>query len=218
MTKKGLGPEGRRNSSSRKFHKKPMLSNLLIYCEGEKTEPNYFRSFRIAREVVGEGYNTLSLVKEAMDYAARKGGFDEIWCVFDRDSFEAPNFDNAIQNVEALAKKRTNIIKVAYSNEAFELRYLLHFEYQDTALSRTRYGERLTRHLGRDYKKNDTTMYATLQAKGGEALATRHAAALRITHLEGTPPHKRNPETTVDLLVKRLRDLQRKKTLLGQGG
>ena len=43
-----------------------MLSNLLIYCEGEKTEPNYFRSFRIAREVVGEGYNTLSLVKKEM--------------------------------------------------------------------------------------------------------------------------------------------------------
>jgi len=41
---------------------------ILIYCEGENTEPSYFRKFRLSSLTIdsfGEGRNTLSLVERA---------------------------------------------------------------------------------------------------------------------------------------------------------
>jgi hypothetical protein len=38
---------------------------LLIVCEGEKTEPNYFRAFRVTSDIYGEGLETMRLVEEA---------------------------------------------------------------------------------------------------------------------------------------------------------
>jgi hypothetical protein len=48
------------------------LRRILIVCEGEKTEPNYFRKFPANPEVYdgidvyGTGYNTVSLINEAI--------------------------------------------------------------------------------------------------------------------------------------------------------
>ena len=48
------------------------LRRFLIVCEGEKTEPNYFKKFPENPEVYdkidihGIGYNTISLIKEAI--------------------------------------------------------------------------------------------------------------------------------------------------------
>lgn len=42
---------------------------ILIVCEGENTEPSYFMQFKLSSATiksVGEGYNTLSLVKRAV--------------------------------------------------------------------------------------------------------------------------------------------------------
>lgn len=113
--------------------------NFLIVCEGEKTEPNYFEKFRVPKkifDVVGIGANTASLVEKAIDLRGKSiVSYDEVWCVFDRDSFPAQNFNNAL----SLAKN--NNINVAYSNEAFEIWYLLHFHYHDAATSRAQYGQ-----------------------------------------------------------------------------
>ena len=45
---------------------------ILIVCEGENTEPSYFRQFRLSTATikpVGEGYNTVTLVRRAMELA-----------------------------------------------------------------------------------------------------------------------------------------------------
>ncbi|MDL5046865.1 RloB domain-containing protein, partial [Oscillatoria amoena NRMC-F 0135] len=41
-----------RGYSPRKVDIKEVKQRFLIVCEGEKTEPNYFRSFRVPRNVV----------------------------------------------------------------------------------------------------------------------------------------------------------------------
>ena len=98
------------------------LRRFLIVCEGEKTEPNYFRKFPENPEVYdridvhGTGYNTISLVNEAIK------------------------------------------LKI----EAFEIWYMLHFNFYDSALSRNQYKEKLSELLGRPYKKNDEDMYQLL--------------------------------------------------------
>jgi hypothetical protein len=176
--------------------------SFLIVCEGEKTEPNYFRAFRLSSATVkveGCGMNTRSLVEKALEIRKKAEDndekFDEVWCVFDRDSFSLQNFNSTFD----LAKREKIII--AYSNEAFELWYLLHFQYLDTGISRGDYKKRLSRLLKEPYKKNSTEMYRKLIDK--QPIAIKNAENLLKTYNPRNPGED-NPSTTVHLLVKEL--------------
>jgi len=170
---------------------------FLIVCEGEKTEPNYFRSFPVRSaqvRVVGKGMNTESLVREALRLQ-RTEESDELWVVFDRDSFQAE------QVVEAFRLAEDGGARVAFSHEAFEVWYLLHFHYCDSNLSRTTYQDRLTECLNEKYRKNDRGMYRKLIGKVDVAL--NNAEKLLALHAE-KPRADAGPSTTVHLLVRRL--------------
>jgi hypothetical protein len=145
--------------------------------------------------VVGAGTNTLGVVKQAMSLQSQDV-YDQVWCVFDRNSFPAQNFNNAL----SLAKKHG--IKVAYSNQAFEIWYLLHFHYYDTGMSRDSYKDKLTDCLGFEYKKNNPDMYETLERR--QELAIRHAEKLLQSYGPQHNPEKDNPCTTVHHLVQEL--------------
>lgn len=184
----------------------PIKNRFLIVCEGEKTEPNYFKGFKIPKDsivkVCGEGFNTLSLVTEAIrlrDQAVEfNEPYDQVWCVFDRDSFSAQIFNDAIQ----LARK--NKILIAYSNEAFELWYVLHFNYLDTGITRKAYCDLLTRELKKKYEKNSENIYSEIRHLQNEAIqrAKRLYEQYPIHH-----PEKDKPSTTVHLLVEELNKL-----------
>jgi hypothetical protein len=152
--------------------------------------------------VVGAGANTDSLVERAiglkLDEISRSEPYNEVWCVFDRDSFSAQQFNRARQ----LAASHR--IHVAVSNQCFELWYLLHFCYLDTAVDRKHYIKKLSTHLGARYKKNSTTMYDTLLDKQGTAM--RNAERLLECYCPHNP-EKADPSTTVHKLVKRLNEL-----------
>ncbi|MCK5796835.1 MAG: RloB domain-containing protein [Deltaproteobacteria bacterium] len=187
---------------------RPAYLRMLIVCEGDRTEPYYFKAFEARNgnvvDVRGLGMNTLSLVRRATELRD-EGGYvedgDQVWVVMDRDSFPAEQFNAAL----ALAKNER--VKVAWSNEAFELWYLLHFDYHDAALSRKTYKDRLTARLGRPYAKNATDIYSTLKSHQADAL--RNAARLR-EHNEGRTPEESNPGTSVDFLVRELNKLHRR--------
>lgn len=184
---------------TRKKDFKSIRKKFLIVCEGEKTEPNYFQNFRVQKsvfDVVGIGANTESLVRKAIELQKNTDkSYDNVWCVFDRDSFPVKNFNSAL----ALAKK--NNIKVAYSNEAFEIWYLLHFNFHDAATSRTDYEGMLTDRLGFKYEKNDTSIYDKLLPLQENAI--KNATKLLQLYVKHSPS-KDNPSTTVHLLVQEL--------------
>jgi hypothetical protein len=92
--------------NSGKIHQYKKLKTILIYCEGEKTEPNYFKSFRqhlhnpqVNIEIGGAGYNTLSLVKKIIELKkeAKKNkeeiGFSALFIAAPRGSLEKPGVD-----------------------------------------------------------------------------------------------------------------------------
>lgn len=193
----GLGAPPR--GLERRIGLRDEIPRYLIVCEGQKTEPRYFEGFRVpvhvARiDVVGAGANTVSVVEAAIRYRT-EAAYDQVWAVFDRDSFTPKRFNRALE----LA--RTEGIRVAYSNEAFELWYLLHFDFHDSAMSRKSYAARLTECLGRAYRKNDVAMFETLLSR--QNIAIRNAKRL----LAGYRPHNPetdNPSTTVHLLVEEL--------------
>lgn len=174
---------------------------FLIVCEGEKTEPNYFKAFRVkSAEIVAEGTgcHTVSLVDETKRIIGRykrdEITFDQIWCVFDRDDF-CNTFNDAI------FKARSIGFKVAYSNEAFELWYLLHFIYFDSRITRRGYIRKLNKYLSHKYRKDSTGMFNLLISRQEEAI--KRATRL-LEKYSGRDPNKENPSTTIHLLVKEL--------------
>ena len=174
---------------------------ILIVCEGKRTEPKYFEGFYGANIVPrGFGMNTDSLVKKAIEIMDRdEYGFDQVWCVFDRDDFPAERFNNAF----TMAKSKN--ISIAYSNEAFELWYLLHFYYYDAAIKREQYFEKLNAEMIKlfkcEYKKNDPNMYKFLKSR--QSTAINNAKKL-LSQYKPSNPEKDKPSTTVFKLVEEL--------------
>ena len=191
----------RRGYSNRKTDYKDVRQRFLIVCEGEKTEPNYFRSFKLLIKVIeidikGVGENPTKLVNSAKEFNEQEeSDYDQVWCVFDRDDVPLEKFNNAIKKAEAQG------FKVAYSNEAFELWYVLHFEYLDTGISRKDYCKKLDKLLKREYEKNSDKIYDELIDKQTTAIKN----AKRLLKEYPTPkPGIDKPSTTVHLLVEEL--------------
>jgi hypothetical protein len=167
---------------------------ILIICEGEKTEPEYFKSFRITTrevEIVGLGKDPKTIVEYA-NQRKKDGDYDQVWCVFDKDDMKKGRFDTAMKKANA------HDIKIAYSNEAFELWYLLHFEYLDSAITRKQYIKKLDKLLGVKYRKNDPDMYEKLLDKQDQAI--KRSKKL-LKQYPDNNPFKNNPSTTVHQLV-----------------
>ncbi|MBP7741336.1 MAG: RloB domain-containing protein [Candidatus Pacebacteria bacterium] len=187
------------------------MPTIAIFTDGEKTETNYFLGLckelrlvavRLKSDYVhleGTGFDPVTLVTHAVE---RAGDYDETWVVFDRDD-HTNKFDNAI----ALAN--THGVKVAYSNECFELWLILHFERLETDIGRNQYFQKLGTLLGRKYRKNDIEIFNMVKSREGVAIRT--SKSLEKMHDDNgvIPSHKRAPSTTVFRLVERLRELRK---------
>lgn len=197
----------RQEREKRAYRLQPIRKRYLIVCEGEKTEPNYFKSYKLLLpkgivdiDIIGEGDNTLNIVNKVIEIRNSNEGlpYDECWAVFDKDSFPNERFNNAV----FLAKKEG--IGCAYSNEAFELWYLLHFELYENAMSRSQYAELLTSHLKEPYLKNTTYILKKLHSLGSEDLAIERAQRL-VSIFDGRNPASENPVTYVHELISSLK-------------
>lgn len=194
--------------ASRRFDSLP-TRKVLILCEDAKSAPYYFHGFPVPPhdveiEIVGTGINTNALVREAINRktAAEAQGqkYIAIWCVFDRDDFPAQHFNEAFD----LAKHFG--IRIAYANQCFELWYWLHFDFQQTSVSRDEYGAKLSARLGRKYSKADKTLYAEL--KDLQHNAVRNAKKLLLSYHPKCNPERDDPSTTIHLLVEYLNEFQ----------
>ena len=211
--------ELRERSSGRR----PKGRCYLIVCEGTKTEPNYFEAIRTTLAggqgdkvtVVGAQDNTLRLIKCARDEIEEHNRSDNppyyhVWIVFDRDSFSPDDFDNAIKITELEDAKFGTDEKTfhpnwhaAWSNEAFELWYLMHFQENiGGGITRDRYKNMLTEHLGFEYRKNADDMFKILLPRLRRAIVRAKRADEHWP--DGVPFHDRNPATTVYKLVSNL--------------
>lgn len=197
-----------RRSTKRKVRE--IKVSFLIVSEGSKTEPNYFRSFnRKFGNIIfdvnceGRGYNTLRVVNEALkirDKDPKK--YIRVWAVFDKDSFPDKDFNAAIE------KAKANNIGCAWSNEAFELWYLLHFQFRNTPMSRNDYKKVIEKEIGQyipkfTYSKNSVDMYEILQSHGNQSQAINNAEKLS-KQFSNRDFASHNPRTQVYRLVKQL--------------
>ena len=194
--------------SGRKRPGSQQRRKVLILCEDSKSSCFYIKAFPIDQErvdiiTVGTGKNTDSLVEEAIERKTEASRthqpFNEIWCVFDRDSFPSHNYIRAFQLAQ------THRIRVAWANEAFELWYLLHFNYHDTAISRGVYASKLRPHFA--YDKADDEIYAKVHVRQENALRNARRLEKYWNDLGERNPERQNPSTSVHKLVEFLNEL-----------
>ena len=198
------------------------LIYFLIVCEGEKTEPNYFKALEkdlpvgvVDVDIEGAGRNTIDLVNYTIQKVGRSiRRYDRVWIVFDRDDFPDYNFNAAVQKAEA------NNINSAWSNEAFELWFLLHFQYVNVGMKRQKYHEFLEREIRKasgnndyEYKKNAIDTYDILKIFGNEGQAIVWAKTLAGTFSDARYA-THNPCTFVFKLIEELKFPQSLKALI----
>ncbi len=207
-----------RRETNRKQDSQSKRVFYLIVCEGTKTEPNYFEGLKlnlppgvvntVQLEINGTGHNTLTVIEDALKAKQRfeQNGrvIDEVWAVFDRDSFPEQNFNNAI------FKGQRDGVNCAWTNEAFELWYLLHFQFFQNGMSRDDYKRVIERELSQKlkrvytYQKNSPDMFALLQQHGDIKQAIEWAKRLESEFVGRTDYANHNPCTKVYELIEKL--------------
>ncbi|EOT44524.1 RloB family protein [Enterococcus columbae] len=199
----------------------PEPKTYFIASEGTKTEVIYFRKFAnminekyagheelitIPKfEIKGIGSSNFRLISDIEDIIRKEPRiYENVWIIFDMDDIPIDYFDNSISSAEAKG------YRVGWSNDSFELWYLLHMEFLQSAIDRKQYTEKLRRYLkinGIDkYEKNDPRVFDLLYPKTKTAI--KNAEKLEKKYNPNIPCSKKNPGTTVHKLVKELINLE----------
>jgi len=187
---------------------------IRILCEGDKTEPNYFRGLIKSKQLQGarivkpKDNSPLGVVRAAkrevaIAKSAKIPKADQIiWAGIDKD--QHANLANAIKMAE------DNNIKIAFSNVCFEFWVLLHFE---KCTKPFRNCDEIIKYIRKnydsDYLKNNDHFE---RLKDKIEIAITNNKWLIETHWNfeiknGTPLYDINPYTDVFHLVKLLQEL-----------
>lgn len=192
-----------------------------IFCEGQQTEPSYFEGFKryiednpvyrdmVLIEIEPCQAETMRVIGMAEKYVKKnKVEKGQIWCVYDKDSFPAKDFNGVVQRAEYLNQQNLNVqYHAAWSNECIEFWFLLHFAYYTANNHRTEYISFLNdkfKELGiGKYQKNMKNIFEILLEKGNPKLAVKYAKRI-IKDGQGRMPADIAPGTTVYELVEEL--------------
>lgn len=179
-----------------------------IFCEGEKTEPNYLKKyigrnfpratlFKIEKT---EKNTPIQLVEEALKVKGRNPDGDIFWVVYDRES---PTKYKDAFHAEARQKAGTNI-HIALSNVCFEVWLLLHFQSssaQYASCADLLKRSKLKTYI-KDYDKANNRTYSSeeieLARKNAERLNTQ---TKRGANSSSNQCHQWNPYTDIHKLL-----------------
>ena len=121
-----------KNKISRRKPTKQPNKVILIVCEGKKTEKKYFQMLKECLNLISISIEILSsrhpTPLQVIDYAEQKAKeiseYDEIYCVFDRDTHS--DFNEALAKAKKMKLKNTTFEAIV-SDPCFEFWILLHF-------------------------------------------------------------------------------------------
>lgn len=202
----------RRRPFQRPRNPRAVGKQIIIVCEGKKTERGYFEEIRKSLRlptlrihvVHPDATDPRSIVRAAIDYRQERKSErswtagDRAWAVFDGDEHRLENPANWNDAIQIAASKD---IKLAVSNPSFELWYLLHYREHVGPLTRQDALRLLREHI-ENYQKADRLWPVPLQPLTAEAISRAKRIAERAT-ADGLPPHT-NPCTGVCDLVESL--------------
>ena len=195
---------------------------MLIVCEGEKTEPFYFKELIDHYEihsanvrVSGDcGSDPLSVINHGIklyeeELKVESGAFDKVYCVFDRDMH--PNYQHALDKLVNLKPKE--VFFAANSVPCFEYWLLLHFTYTTAPYSSVggvSSGAAVLKELKAfwpEYTKAVPGVFLTTLQLRNDELGYAKANAKRA-FIAANENHTDNPSTMVHLLVEYLQQIK----------
>lgn len=116
--------------------KRSSYDMVLIVCEGERTEPNYFRAMiddlqlNTANIVIAKntaGSSPKNVVEFALEEYRKEKEYDRIYCIFDKDRHAT--YDIALDRIRRTKLQKGRVIVASTSVPCFEFWLLLHFCY-----------------------------------------------------------------------------------------
>lgn len=152
---------------------------------------------------------TMRVIGMAERYVREKGiDRGQIWCVYDKDSFPAKDFNGVEERINSLNRRNSGLkYHAAWSNECIEFWFILHFEYYTSNNHRKEYMDFLNdkfRKMGiGKYEKNTKGIFDILLERGKPKLAIKYAKRI-IKAGEGKTPTNIAPGTKVYELVEEL--------------
>jgi len=182
-------PSGRKPRADRRLDRRVgdrvPKRTFLVYCEGERTEPDYLKalkrdpeirrvaSIQIEPPAAAGGSLPIKLVtaaaKARSGVSVTHGDVDEVWCLFDVEwPQNHPKLD------EAVALARRSDVHLAISNPCFELWLVLHLTDHTRPLE-TRPAEKLRQRLDGSSSK---------EVEGATYMPIRQDAARRARSLD----------------------------------
>lgn len=209
-------PSGDRRKKPRSIDRKKgnrqPRKTILIVCEGQETEPKYFKSFKLhsvhvtvkggdgrtaAVQVVNRAIELREKRRQESKLSFTKSEYEEVWCVFDSESAHAnPSF------VQAATIATQCDLHLGVSNPSFEYWYLLHFEETTRSfLDAAEVIGQLKKYVP-EYEKS-ANVFALLQPM--TATAIKRAKGILKNHPDKDEPRP-NPSTYVHKLVEQLID------------
>jgi hypothetical protein len=171
---------------------------MKIFCEGEKTEPNYINGYleyigsssrRSVVQVEKTRKNTpVQLVEAAIEAKSSKSTLpdDEFWVVYDREG--VAKYSDALHEKARQAAEKSGV-SVALSNVCFEYWILLHlvdtqapFSCYDDLKKVSSLNEEIRKRTGGSYEKNSATIFSVV--KDSVDTARKRAARLNAAGKE----------------------------------
>lgn len=226
----------------RRTNDRVKIHDIIISCEDSVSAPAYFKKIidklikdkRITQDSIVivdqkkvKGSNPTKVLKRLKGYdedGKTYKDFADKWILIDRDfprvnggGHTAKDFNEAIQNSKSKISKYN--VEVAYANDSFELWYLLHFDYIDSAMHRDDINKKLIEKL----KRKNSTNFSKLNSKNikeegytkliydelfeNQKKAISHSERLLKSYGNNLNPERDNPSTTIHKLVKLLNSL-----------
>lgn len=207
----------------RKGSVRRVKARIYIFCEGEKTEPNYIRAYiqafypACARlkdaekpvSIQNTKKNTPKQLVEAAEEFVKQLDFpeDQVWVMYDRESVaKYSDKDHAL----AWLKAQKSRIKVAISNVCFEYWLLLHLKTTSQPAANcdelvgSKHFKQAIHDLGfNDYEKGQTKIAKALMASEYIQRAKNQARKINQQTITASPaadsqlPYRLNPYTNV---------------------
>lgn len=233
--------EPRDKDFKRKKADKQKIPDIIIACEDSVSSPTYFGrivetlikqrlitqdSFVIANHNHSNPSGVLEdLKKHTCDNGKTYKDFEHKWIVIDRDATRVnggghckEDFNNALQSAKKLK------VEVAYSNDSFELWYLLHFAYRSTAILRDDIVKEVIHHLKNknlhkftklnkdNIKQENFTKLIFDELLELQETAIKNAKRLLASYVVEHNPERDNPSTNVHELVEVLNKLNERES------
>lgn len=201
----------------RRKESRPPYAKVLIVCEGEKTEPLYFKDLRnyyklssANIEVTGDcGSAPISVYEYAIERyreEERTGDpFDKVYCVFDKDQHDS--YQAVMERIGST--EPADVFIAINSVPCFEYWLILHFNYTTKPyhpLQGNSVGHQVLndlRQLMPDYQKGQQNVFSRL-VEGLEFAKENSKRALIAAH----DSHTDNPSTKAHDLVEFLQNIK----------